>query len=132
VCLLDLDTVMPGLALYDFGDAVRSGAALCAEDEPDSRKAGLSLEVFDILAHGYLDVARDFLTPAELDLLAFSARLITLEQAIRFLGDYLNGDIYYKVHRPAQNLDRARTQIGMLRAMESHFAQMQASVARYR
>jgi hypothetical protein len=132
ICILDLDTVMPGLALYDFGDAVRSTAALAAEDEPDSAKAGISLEVFDSLAHGYLDVARDFLTPAELDHLAFSARLITLEQAIRFLGDYLNGDIYYKVHRPGQNLDRARTQIGMLRDMEAHFDQMQALISKYR
>ena len=132
VCILDLDTVMPGLALYDFGDAVRSGAALAAEDEPDSTRAGLSLEIFDHLAHGYLDVARDFLTPAEVDHLAFSARLITLEQAIRFLGDYLNGDIYYKVHRPGHNLDRARTQIGMLRDMETRFAHMQAVISRYR
>ena len=131
ICILDLDTVMPGLALYDFGDAVRTGAALAAEDEPDSRKAGISLEVFDSLAHGYLDVARAFLTPAELEQLAFSARLITLEQAIRFLGDYLNGDVYYKVHRPGQNLDRARTQIAMVQDMEDHFDQMRAIVARY-
>lgn len=132
VCILDLDTVMPGLALYDFGDAVRSSAALAAEDEPDSTKAGFSLEIFESLAHGYLDVARDFLTPAELDRLAFSARLITLEQAIRFLGDYLNGDIYYKVHRPGHNLDRARTQIGMLRDMEARFEAMQALILKYR
>ncbi len=132
VCILDLDTVMPGLALYDFGDAVRSGAALAAEDEPDSARAGISLEIFDHLAHGYLDVARSFLTPAELNHLAFSARLITLEQAIRFLGDYLNGDIYYKVHRSGHNLDRARTQIGMLRDMETRFDQMQAIISRYR
>ena len=131
VCILDLDTVMPGLALFDFGDAVRSGAALAAEDEPDSARAGFSLEIFDHLAHGYLDAARDFLTPAELDLLAFSARLITLEQAIRFLTDHLNGNIYYKVLRPGHNLDRARTQIAMLRDMEDHFAQMETLVAKY-
>jgi len=132
LCILDLDTVMPGLALYDFGDAVRSSAALAAEDEPDSSKAGFSLEIFESLAHGYLDVARDFLTPPELDLLAFSARLITLEQAIRFLGDYLNGDIYYKVLRPGHNLERARTQIGMLRDIEVHFEAMQAIISKYR
>ena len=132
VCILDLDTVMPGLALYDFGDAVRSGAALSAEDEPDSAKAGFSLEIFDHLTHGYLDVARVFLTTTELDYLAFSARLITLEQAIRFLGDYLNGDIYYKIHRPGHNLDRARTQIGMLRDMENRFDSMQAVISHYR
>ncbi len=132
VCILDLDTVMPGLALFDFGDAVRSGAALAAEDEPDSTKAGISLKIFDHLVHGYLDAARHFLTPAELDFLAFSARLITLEQAIRFLTDYLNGDIYYKVHRSGHNLDRARTQIAMLRDMEDRFAQMQTLVEKYR
>jgi hypothetical protein len=132
VCILDLDTVMPGLALYDFGDAVPSSATLAAEDEADSAKAGLSVEIFGSLAHGYLDVARDFLTPAEMDNLAFSARLITLEQAIRFLGDYLIGDIYYKVHRPRHNLDRARTQMGMLLDMEAKFEQMEAIISMYR
>jgi Ser/Thr protein kinase RdoA (MazF antagonist) len=132
VCILDLDTVMPGLALYDFGDAVRSSAALAEEDEPNSSKAGISLEIFDSLAHGYLDVARGFLREAELNALAFSARLITLEQAIRFLGDYLNGDIYYKIHRPDHNLDRARTQIGMLRDMEEKSEQMEAIISKYR
>jgi Ser/Thr protein kinase RdoA (MazF antagonist) len=132
VCILDLDTIMPGLSLYDFGDAVRTAAALAAEDEPDSSKAGISLEVYDALAHGYLDAARANLTASEIDLLAFSARLITLEQALRFLTDYLNGDVYYKIHRPGHNLDRARTQIKMLQAMEERFAQMEAIVASYR
>jgi len=134
ICVLDLDTVMPGLALYDFGDAVRSAAALVEEDARDGSEAGISLETFDSLAHGYLDAARSFLTTAEVDLLAFSARLITLEQAIRFLGDYLNGDIYYKVQRPGHNLDRARTQIGMLRDMESEqkYQQMNLIISKYR
>lgn len=132
LCILDLDTVMPGLALFDFGDAVRSAAARIAEDAPDSSQAGISLETFDNLTHGYLDAARGFLTPTEIDYLAFSARLITLEQAIRFLGDYLNGDIYYKTSRPAHNLDRARTQIGMLQDMEKQFDWMNQIVSKYR
>jgi Ser/Thr protein kinase RdoA (MazF antagonist) len=132
ICVIDLDTVMPGLALYDFGDIVRSAAALAAEDEPDSSKAGLSLEIFDALAQGYLDAGRSFLNAAEVDNLAFSARLITLEQAIRFLTDYLNGDVYYKVHRPGHNLDRARTQIAMVRDMEVKHEQMAKIISKYR
>lgn len=132
LCIVDLDTTMPGLSLYDFGDMVRTAAALALEDEPDWQKAGISLENFDTLAHGYLDAARDILTPVEIDLLAFSGRLITLEQALRFLTDYINGDVYYKIHYPAHNLDRARTQIKMVQDMEDRFARMEAMVARYR
>lgn len=132
LCVIDLDTVMPGTALYDFGDAVRAGAALAAEDEPNAARAGLSLETFEALTRGYLDAARDFLTPTEIDYLPFAARLITLEQAIRFLNDYLNGDTYYQVHRDGQNLDRTRTQIRMIQDMEDKFAEMEAIVARYR
>ncbi len=132
LCVIDLDTVMPGTAVYDFADAVRAGAALAAEDEPDARRAGLSLETFDALARGYLDAARGFLTPAEVDNLAFAAWLITLEQAIRFLNDHLNGDVYYQVHRPNHNLDRTRTQIRMIQDMEDRFAAMEAIVQRYR
>ncbi len=132
LCVIDLDTVMPGTALVDFADAVRSGAALAAEDEPDASRAGLSLQIFDALAHGYLDAGRDFLTPAEIEHLPAAARVITLEQAIRFLGDHLNGDSYYRVQRAGQNLDRARTQLRMVEEMEDKFGQMEALVERYR
>ncbi|MBE0700006.1 MAG: aminoglycoside phosphotransferase family protein [Anaerolineaceae bacterium] len=132
LCIVDLDTTMPGLAHYDFGDMVRTAAALVVEDDPDWRRAGISLENFDSLAHGYLDAAREILTPAEIDLLAFSGRLITLEQALRFLTDYLNGDVYYKIHRAEHNLDRARTQIRMVEDMEEKFAHMEAIIAKYR
>ncbi len=132
LCVIDLDTVMAGSVLYDFGDAARAGAALAAEDEPDFARAGISLETFEALTRGYLDAARGFLTPTELDYLPFAARLITLEQAIRFLNDYLNGDIYYKINRPAHNLDRARTQIQMLHDMEKQYDSMVAIVTRYR
>lgn len=128
LCIIDLDTVMPGSALYDFGDMVRSGAATAAEDEPDTSKAGIHMALFEELARGYLDTAGDFLNQIEIDHLAFSARLITLEQAIRFLSDYLNGDTYYKTHRPGQNLDRARTQIKMVREMEARRHEMEAIV----
>ncbi len=132
ICIIDLDTVMPGSALYDFGDTVRSTAALAAEDEPDSHRAGFSIAVFDQLARGYLDAAREFLTPVELEYLPFSGRLITLEQAIRFLGDYLNGDVYYKISRQNHNLDRARTQIKMVQDMEEKYPEMVAIVSKYR
>lgn len=118
ICVIDLDTMMPGSSLYDFGDLVRMGTAAAAEDEPDLSKVGVDMRLFEQLTRGYLDATRDFLTPLELDLLVFSGRLITYEQAMRFLGDYLNGDTYYKTHREGQNLDRARTQLKMLAEME--------------
>ncbi len=131
ICIIDLDTVMPGSALYDFGDTVRSTAALAAEDDPNSTHAGIDMAVFERLARGYLDAAREFLTPVELEHLAFAGRLITLEQAIRFLGDYLNGDVYYKTSRKQHNLDRARTQIKMVQDMEEKYPEMVSIVSKY-
>lgn len=132
ICVIDLDTMMPGSALYDFGDLIRMGTATAAEDEPDLAKVGVDLMLFDHLAQGYLAAARDFLTPQEWDLLVFAGRLITYEQAIRFLGDYLAGDIYYKIHYPGQNLDRARSQIKMLAEMEHKQEAMEAIIRRCR
>lgn len=132
VCVIDLDTVMPGLSLYDFGDSVRSGANPAAEDERDLSKVCIDLELFDRFAHGYLDAARDFLTLTEVDYLAFSARLITFEQGMRFLTDHLNGDVYYRIHRENHNLDRCRTQFKMVRDMEEKFDQMVRIVEKYR
>lgn len=131
LCVIDLDTMMPGSALYDFGDLIRMGTATAAEDEPDLTRVYVNLRLFEQLASGYLDATRDLLTPAELDLLVFAGRLITYEQAIRFLGDYLNGDTYYKTHRPGHNLDRARTQIKMIIEMERKQAGMEQIVSRY-
>ncbi|MBE3143667.1 MAG: phosphotransferase, partial [Planctomycetes bacterium] len=128
ICVIDLDTMMPGSVLYDFGDLVRMGAATAVEDEPDLSRVGIALELFDWLARGYMDAARGFLTSAEIDHLAFAGKLITFEQAIRFLGDYLNGDVYYKIHRPGHNLDRARTQIKMVAEMERKMDVMQAII----
>lgn len=132
ICVIDLDTMMPGSSLYDFGDLIRMGTATAAEDEPDLDKVGVDLRLFEQLTKGYLDATRDFLTPQELGLLVFSGRLITYEQAIRFLGDYLNGDTYYKIHREGHNLDRARTQLKMLTEMERQQEAMETIVQAYR
>jgi hypothetical protein len=131
ICVIDLDTVMPGSVLYDFGDSVRLGAATAAEDERDLAKVGFSLEHFDRLAAGYLDAARGFLAPAETELLAFSAKLLTLECGIRFLTDHLKGDVYFKIHREGHNLDRARTQFKMVAEMEKRMGAMEAVVRKY-
>jgi len=131
VCVIDLDTVMPGSVLYDFGDSVRLGAATAAEDERDLTRVGFDLKLFDRLAQGYIDAARSFLTPDETALLAFSARLLTLECGMRFLTDHLNGDVYFKVHRQGHNLDRCRTQFRMVAEMERKAAEMEAVVKSY-
>jgi Ser/Thr protein kinase RdoA (MazF antagonist) len=131
VCVIDLDTVMPGSVLYDFGDSVRLGAATAAEDERDLSKVGFDLAMFDRLAAGYLDAAREFLVPGETERLAFSAKLLTLECGIRFLTDHLKGDVYFKVHRDGHNLDRARTQFRMVAEMEQRTADMDAVVRKY-
>ena len=132
VCVIDLDTVMPGLSLYDFGDSVRSGANPAAEDERDLSKVCFDLEIFDRFAHGYLDAARDFLTSTEVDYLPFSAKLMTFECGMRFLTDHLDGDVYFKIRRVNHNLDRCRTQFKMVRDMEKKFDQMVRIVEKYR
>lgn len=132
ICVIDLDTTMPGSAVYDFGDLIRMGTATAAEDERDLAKVDVDLRLFAELARGYLDATRDLLIPLEWDLLAFAGRLITYEQAIRFLGDYLSGDTYYKTQRPGQNLDRARTQIKMLAQMERKTAEMERILGKLR
>ena len=131
VCVIDLDTVMPGSALYDFGDAVRAAANTAPEDERDLTKVSFDMEIFEYLTHGYLDTSREFLTQAELDYLAFSARLMTFECGMRFLADHLDGDIYFKIHRQNHNLDRSRTQFKLVEEMESQFDQMLRIVTEY-
>jgi len=131
ICVIDLDTTMPGSALYDFGDLIRMGAATAPEDESDLSKVTVSLPLFDSLARGYLDAVRGFLTPTECEHLAFAGILITYEQALRFLMDYLKGDVYYKIRRRQHNLDRARNQIKMVADMEANRLQMQAIIEKY-
>ncbi len=132
VCVVDLDTVMPGLSLYDFGDAVRSAANSAAEDERDISRVWFDLDVFDRLACGYLGVARDFLTSTEVDYMPFAAWLMTFECGMRFLTDHLNGDVYFKIHRENHNLDRCRTQFKMVADMEKQMGQMEAIIRKYR
>ena len=117
ICVIDLDTVMPGLSLYDFGDMVRTATCKAAEDEQDLSKIQMDIEYFEQLANGYAQEAADFLTNTEKQQLVFAGKLITFEQMIRFLGDYLNGDTYYKIHRPEHNLDRARTQMKLVQSI---------------
>ncbi len=128
VCVIDLDTVMPGLALYDFGDMVRSATASTPEDERDLSKVRMRIEMFEALARGYLAEAA-FLNAAEREELVFSGRLITLMIGMRFLTDYLQGDVYFKTHRPGQNLDRCRMQFRMVMSMEEQAEAMEKIVA---
>ncbi|MGI4854130.1 MAG: phosphotransferase enzyme family protein [Janthinobacterium lividum] len=118
LCVIDLDTVMPGLALYDFGDMVRTATSPTAEDEQDLSRVGVQLPLFEALVKGYLSSAAAFLTPAEKQLLPVAGKVIAYEQAVRFLTDYLAGDVYYKVTRPEQNLQRCRTQLRLLQSMD--------------
>ena len=124
VCVIDLDTVMPGLALYDFGDMVRTTTSPAQEDERDLSKVQMQFPMFEALVRGYLATAGEFLTKEEKRHLAFSGKLITLEIGIRFLTDYLSGDIYFKVHREGHNLDRCRTQFKLVESIERQEAAM--------
>jgi Ser/Thr protein kinase RdoA (MazF antagonist) len=124
ICVIDLDTVMPGLALYDFGDMVRTATSPAKEDEQDLSKVTMQFPMFEALARGYLASAAEFLTPAEKRLLPSSGKLITFEIGIRFLADFLAGDIYFKVHRDGHNLDRCRTQFKLVESIELQEAAM--------
>lgn len=124
VCVIDLDTVMPGLAAYDFGDSIRAGASTAAEDERDLEKVQFSLEMFEAFARGFLAEAGGTLTQKEKELLPMGAKMMTLECGMRFLADYLNGDKYFRVHRDGHNLDRARTQFTLVRHMEENWDAM--------
>ncbi len=129
VCVIDLDTVMPGLALYDFGDMVRTATATALEDERDLSKVGCSAVMFEALARGYLSNP-DFLLPAEINELVFAGRLITMIIGVRFLTDYLAGDVYFRIHRDGHNLDRCRTQFQMVRSMEAQAEALERIVRR--
>ena len=129
LCVLDLDTVMPGLSAYDFGDSIRFGAATAAEDEPDTSKMEMDLHLFEVYTRGFLQAATN-LTEEELKVLPMGAYTMTLELATRFLKDYLDGDVYFKVAYPEHNLVRARTQIKLVKDMEAKMEQMEAIVAK--
>ena len=131
ICVIDLDTVMPGACAYDFGDSIRFGASNALEDERDLSKVFMRLDLFEAYVRGYVGTVGKSLTPAELESLVTGAMVMTYETGIRFLGDYLNGDVYFKIHRPGQNLDRARTQLKLVADMEAKEEAMRAIVRKY-
>lgn len=120
LCVTDLDLVMPGTVLFDFGDMLRSMISPAAEDEAELARVAITTPLFTGLTRGYLAATRDFLTPAERDHLVTSGLVITLEQGVRFLTDFLRGDAYYKTSRPGQNLDRARVQFRLVHQISNH------------
>ncbi len=131
LCVVDLDTTMPGLAPIDFGDMVRTATNAAAEDERDVSKVASRPEMFEALVRGYLSAAGTFLRPAEIDWLAFSGQLLAFEQAIRFLGDHLQGDTYYRIHHPGHNLERARAQMALMASIERQRDAYQAIVRKH-
>ena len=124
LCVIDLDTVMPGLAANDFGDSIRFGANTGAEDEKDLKKISLSLARYEAFARGFLEACGKALTPKEIETPPGGAKLMTLECGVRFLTDYLEGDTYFRIHRPEHNLDRTRTQFALVADMEKKWTQM--------
>ena len=131
LCVVDLDTVMPGPVLYDFGDMMRSMISRAAEDEQDLSRVEVELPLFEALAQGYLDATHTFLTQVEREHLVLSGQLITFEQGVRFLTDFLAGDRYYKTQRPRHNLDRCRAQFRLFESMVSRTGEMNAIVAKH-
>ncbi|GAI37229.1 unnamed protein product, partial [marine sediment metagenome] len=125
LCVIDLDTVMPGTVLSDFGDMVRTFTNSVNEDVPDVLKVKMRLNIFRAMAEGYLSEANDFLTPVEKSNLVYGGKLITLMQGIRNLTDYLKGDVYYKINYPEHNLDRTRNQFALLRSIEEQEKHME-------
>lgn len=130
LCVIDLDTVMPGTVLYDFGDMVRTTTSSAAEDEKDLSKVTLKVSWFEALARGYLSEARGFLTDIEREYLVFSGKLITFEQGIRFLTDYLEGDTYYKIQNGTHNLDRCSNQFKLVESIEEKEGELEGIVRR--
>ena len=131
ICVIDLDTTMPGLSINDFGDSIRFGANHSKEDEKDLTKVNFDIELYEAYTRGFLEGANGGLTEAELDYLPWGARLMTLECGIRFLTDYLDGDHYFRTHYEGQNLDRCRTQFKLVSDMEAQFDEMAAIVKKY-
>lgn len=131
ICVIDLDTVMPGLAMNDFGDSIRFGASTAAEDEIDLDKVSCSMELFELYAKGYIEGCGGKLTKREIELMPMGAKTMTFECGMRFLTDYLQGDTYFKIHREHHNLDRCRTQFKLVEDMENKWYTMQEIVGKY-
>jgi Ser/Thr protein kinase RdoA (MazF antagonist) len=130
LCVVDLDTVMPGFVLSDFGDFIRTGANNGKEDDTELDKVSINLDIFEAYATGYMRTAGSFLTDCEASLLAFGAKLLTYMQTVRFLTDYLDGDTYYKIKSPNHNLERSLAQFKLLTSMEEHYEEMTAILNR--
>lgn len=131
ICVIDLDTVMPGLAMNDFGDSIRFGASTAAEDEKDLDKVWCDMDLFDIYTKGFIEGCNGKLTKTEIELLPMGAKTMTFECGMRFLTDYLQGDTYFKIHREGHNLDRCRTQFKLVADMETKWDTMNAIVKKY-
>ena len=124
LCVIDLDTVMPGFVLSDIGDFIRTGANTGAEDDENLDNVEVNLEIFEGYTRGYMETAKAFLTPQEIKLLPYGGRLLTYMQTVRFLTDYINGDTYYKIHSPKHNLIRTKAQFKLLLSLEAHAPEM--------
>ena len=131
ICVIDLDTVMPGLAMNDFGDSIRFGASTALEDERDLTKVWCDMDLFEVYTRGFIKGCGGRLTRREIELLPMGAKVMTFECGMRFLTDYLQGDTYFKIHRPGQNLDRCRTQFKLVWDMEQKWQTMQEIVKKY-
>ena len=131
ICVIDLDTIMPGLSLYDFGDAIRSGATFAREDEEDLSKVFVDLGLFEAFTKGFIEGVDNGLTPKEIEMLPMGAKIITLEQGMRFLTDYLDGDLYYKTSYDDHNLVRTRTQLKLVKDLEDKWEEVNNIVKKY-
>ena len=131
LCVIDLDTIMPGYSVTDFGDAIRFGASTAAEDEKDLSKVHFSIDLFKAYTKGYLAGCDGKLKPTEIMLLPEGAKMMTVECGMRFLTDYLEGDTYFKTAYPEHNLVRARTQLKLVREMEEQWDDMKETVKQY-
>jgi Ser/Thr protein kinase RdoA (MazF antagonist) len=131
LCVIDLDTVMPGFVLSDAGDFIRTGANTGAEDEDDMERINVNMDIFRAYIRGYMETAKTFLTPLEISLLPYGGRLLTYMQTVRFLTDYINGDTYYKIHRPKHNLIRTQAQFKFLQSLEAHASEMDGFMEPY-
>jgi len=131
LCVIDLDTVMPGFVLSDIGDFIRTGANTGAEDDENLDRVNVNLDIFRAYTRGYMEAAKSFLTPLEISLLPYGGRLLTYMQAVRFLTDYINGDTYYKIHSPKHNLIRTKAQFKLLQSLEANAAEMDGFMESY-
>lgn len=132
ICVIDLDTVMPGLTANDFGDSIRFGASTALEDEQDLSKVSCDLHLFDVYARGFIEGCGGALTDLEIDMLPMGAILMTFENGIRFLTDHLEDDHYFHIHREGHNLDRCRTQLTLVKDMEEKLPQMNEIIQKYK